>query len=80
MRVPKRVTEEGGVVPDVPEGASFTVTGEGDDWFDIEPASVAEQVADLRARVEAVASLADKANATAQEVAQAARDARPPRP
>jgi hypothetical protein len=43
------------------------------------PPSPEDRLADLEARIEAVAALADKANATAQEVAQAARDGQPPK-
>jgi hypothetical protein len=45
----------------------------------VNPNAPEARLAEVEARIEAVAALADKANATAQEVAQAARDGLPPK-
>jgi hypothetical protein len=41
--------------------------------------SPVDRLAEIESRLDAGAALADKANATAQEVAQAARDGQPPK-
>jgi hypothetical protein len=71
--------------PDLPEGVAYEVVEDHGDTMTvrlIDPeqriAALEQDNAVLRSRLDSVAALADKANATAQEVAQAARDSKPP--
>lgn len=79
MRVPMVEGEDGSYGPDLPDGfrGRATLTPEGD--YLLTPDDQAERVDALEAKVAAAEALADKASATAQEVASAMRDAAPGR-
>lgn len=65
-------TEDDPRRPDLPEGTPFRVVADNGDTMGVEVAQL-DRIAALEARLDAVSALAEKANATATEVAAAAK-------